>query len=262
MKRAKYCIDKRVNISDKINFICTGCDKTYTSKQNLHIHMETCVQFQVKKEKENYDINIKHLNDKLEEKTLDWNKQIIDKNKQIIEKNTIIKELQDKLENIAIKAVSKSTTTNQTNINNYIQKLDTATDEYFNEQVPKLTIEHIMKGPQGYAEYALEYPFNNRLVCVDYSRRKVKYKNKDGKVITDPEMMDMSRKLFESINSRNKELIIEFLQDTSGTLDPVVQMEMMTDMGDYIAMVNRGEVGEKTDLYHDFVKNVCSKSVV
>ena len=81
-------------------------------------------------------------------------------------------------------------------------------------------------------------------------------------MITDPEMTKLAKKLFESINSRNKELIMEFLQDTSGTLDPVVQMEMMTDMGDYIAMVNRGAAGEKTDLYHDFVKNVCSQSVV
>ena len=168
----------------------------------------------------------------------------------------MVRELQDKLENVAIKAASRSTNTTQNN--NYIQKLKLTTDEYLEEKIPQLTIEHIKKGPKGYAEYALEYPLNIRLICVDYSRRKVKYKDKEGKVITDPEMSKLSKKLFESINSRNKELIMEFLQDISGTLDPVVQMEMMTDMGDYIGMVNRGAVGEKTDLYHDFVKNVCS----
>ena len=74
-------------------------------------------------------------------------------------------------------------------------------------------------------------------------------------------MAKLTKKLFESINSRNKELIMEFLKDTSGKLDPVVQMEMMADMGDYIAMVNRGAAGEKTDLYHDFVKMICSKTI-
>ena len=32
-------------------------------------------------------------------------------------------------------------------------------------------------------------------------------------------------------------------------------------MGDYIAMVNRGAAREKTDLYHDFVKMICSKTI-
>ena len=81
---------------------------------------------------------------------------------------------------------------------------------------------------------------NNRVVCVDYSRRKVKYK---GNVITDPEMAKLTKKMFESINYRNKDLIMKFLKDTSGKFDPVVKMEMMADIGDYIAMVNRGVFG-------------------
>ena len=58
-----------------------------------------------------------------------------------------------KLENIAIKAVSKSTTTNnnKTMINNYIQQLQPITDEHLSDNVQYLTIDHIMKGPEGYA---------------------------------------------------------------------------------------------------------------
>lgn len=74
-------------------------------------------------------------------------------------------------------------------------------------------------------------------------------------------MRIITQKLFESINSRNKDLITKFLYETSGKLDPIVQMEMMTDMGEYISLVNRGALGDKTDLYHDFVKMVCSKTV-
>ena len=114
-----------------------------------------------------------------------------------------IKELQDKLENIAIKAVQRPTTRN-TQINNYIQQLKPVTDEHLLDSVPNLTIDHIIKGPEGYAEYALEYPLKDRMVCSDYSRRKIKFKDKDGKVITDPEMNTLAVKFFESINDKKE----------------------------------------------------------
>ena len=84
----------------------------------------------------------------------------------------------DKLENIAIKAVSRPTTKN-TQIN-YIQQLQPVTEELVSN-VSNLTIDHIIKGPEGYAEFALEYPLKDRLLCSDYYRRKVKFKDKDGK---------------------------------------------------------------------------------
>ena len=77
-------------------------------------------------------------------------------------------------------------------------------------QVDNLTIEHIQKGPEGYAEYVLEYPLKNRIVSVDYSRRKVKFKDKDGNVITDPEMTNIATKLFQSIKDKNKDLIFSY----------------------------------------------------
>lgn len=239
-KNARYCVIKQGK--ELKNFKCSACDSTFTTKRKLLNHRQICTLYIVK-EKDNLH-----------------KEEILRKDIEILELKKQIRELQDKLENVAIKVGSRATTTN-TQINNYIQKLELTTDEYMDQNVSNLTIEHIKRGPTGYAEYALEYPLNNRVVCVDYSRRKVKYKDKEGNVITDPEMAKLTKKLFESINSRNKELIMEFLKDTSGKLDPMVQMEMMTDMGDYIAMVNRGAAGEKTDLYHDFVKMICSKTI-
>jgi hypothetical protein len=106
-----------------------------------------------------------------------------------------IKELQDKLENIAVKAVSRPTTTNKTQINNFIQQLQPVTEDKLKESVSNLTIK---KGPEGYAQYALEYPLKDKIICVDYSRRKVKFKDKDGNVITDPEMTGLTTKFFNS----------------------------------------------------------------
>jgi phosphohistidine phosphatase SixA len=57
-------------------------------------------------------------------------------------KKQTIKEVQDKIENIAIKAVQKSTTTNvkNTQVNNYIQKMQPITQEYLINHTPSLTI--------------------------------------------------------------------------------------------------------------------------
>ena len=38
--------------------------------------------------------------------------------------------------------------------------------------VPLLTLEHHAKGAEGYAEFALEFPFKD-IVCVDVSRNKI-----------------------------------------------------------------------------------------
>ena len=251
-KTAKYCL--KIQGKESMLFNCNYCGKVLSTKQHLIEHHSVCNEKMITDSNSKHKMLLDNTVDKYEDKLKEKDLTIKELKKQI-------RELHDKLENVAIKVGSRATTTTNTQINNYIQKLELTTDEYMDQSVSNLTIEHIKRGPTGYAEYALEYPLNNRLVCVDYSRRKVKYKDKEGNVITDPEMAKLTKKLFESINSRNKELIMEFLKDTSGKLDPVVQMEMMADMGDYIAMVNRGAAGEKTDLYHDFVKMICSKTI-
>ena len=118
-----------------------------------------------------------------------------------------IKELQNNIKDISIKSVSRATTKN-TQINNYIQNLRPITEEQLLDNVQYLSIDHILRGPEGYAEYALEYPLKDSMICVDYARRKVKFKDKDGNVITDPEMSNLAEKFFNSIKDKNKELIL------------------------------------------------------
>ena len=62
----------------------------------------------------------------------------------LIDQRKTIKDLQDKLENIAIKAVSRPATKN-TQIN-YIQQLRPVTEEHMASNVSNLTIDHIIKG--------------------------------------------------------------------------------------------------------------------
>ena len=196
----------------------------------------------------------------------DLNRQLIEKDRIIYEqKQTIqeqkqtIKDLQDKLENIALKAVSRSTTTKNTQINNYIHNLHPVTDEHLLDNAKHLSIDHILRGPEGYAEYALEYPLKDRLICVDYARRKVKFKDRDGNVITDPEMNNLATKFFNSIKDKNKELILEYgekLKENFGD-----EVDTIVKIFDYKSAVDGGSTGNKTEFHHDFVKQMCSKTI-
>jgi hypothetical protein len=245
-KTAKYCL--KIQGEKNNNFNCSACKKVFTSNYNLHIHTISC----------------KAVKDSLHQKELLEKDKQIEELKICIEKQDIhIKELETKLENIAIKigcrpTIINNNPTNNINYINKIEKLDLTTDQYIKDQVDNLTIDHIKKGCVGYAEYAIQHPFKNRIICVDYARRKIKYKDSDGNVITDPEMTRLSSKLFDSIKSRNKELTLEFLNE----LEPELKLQMSEDMSNQIAMVNLGAEGEKTDLYFDFIKNICSQIVV
>jgi hypothetical protein len=244
IKYAKYCKNKR-NEKEEILFICDGCDNNFTSNYNLTKHIQTCSLSIEKRIEKKFTIQ-------LEEK---------DKTIQKYEKQ--IKELQDKLEHIAVKAVSRSTysTSNKTRINNYIQQLQPLTEEKLKESVNNLTIDHIKKGPEGYAQYALDYPLKDKMVCVDFSRRKIKFKDNDGNVITDHEMTGLATKFFNSIKDKNKELICLYANELKEKLGDDNIMDTMVKIFDYKMAVDKGSDGEKTEFHHDFVRQMCSQTM-
>ena len=243
VKYANYCINKRSDNNINNKFICDSCHKNFTSKYFLTIHTQTCIAFK--------EQTIEHK----------YTNELSKKDLEIIELKKQIKELQDKLENIALKAVSRPTTTNKTQINNFIQQLQPITEEKLKESVGNLTIDHIKKGPEGYAQYALEYPLKDKIICVDYSRRKVKFKDKDGNVITDPEMNGLATKFFNSIKDKNKELVCLYANELKEKLGDDEIMDTMVKIFDYKMSVDKGSEGEKSDFHHDFVRQICSKTI-
>ena len=48
----------------------------------------------------------------------------------------------------------------------------------------------------------MEYPLKDKIVCTDFSRRKLKYKDENGNLIEDPEMIKLSQKLFKAIEEK------------------------------------------------------------
>jgi hypothetical protein len=256
-KSASYCLKLRGDVV-KYKYKCESCSMTFHKIFNLNRHVETCKSNDTVYQ---YMKTIKDLTDEIREKDIIISQQNEHKDQMIKDQKHTIKELQDRLENVAIKAVQRPTTKN-TQINNYIQNLKPLTQEHLLDSVPNLTIDHIIKGPEGYAEYALEYPLKDRMVCSDYSRRKVKFKNKDGKVITDPEMTVLAVKFFESIKEKNKELICKYANVLKEKLGDDNVMDTVVKLFDYKADVERGsEGGEKTDFHHDFVRQLCSQTI-
>ena len=96
------------------------------------------------------------------------------------------KDLQDSYTELSLTAVKRPVNnTKNIQINNFIQKMEPLRIEDIKESVPMLTLDHHVKGAEGYAEYALEFPFKDKIVCVDVNRNKIKYKDGEGNVIED-----------------------------------------------------------------------------
>jgi hypothetical protein len=255
-KNAKYCLKLRGQDIDT-QYKCNGCGKTFSRSYHLNRHEQSCKSNDKMYELETYILDIEKERDiyklKLEEKE----SQLFNQQKMY---ESQIKSLQDKLENIAIKAVQRPTTTNmnKTQINNFIQNMEPISCDHLLEQSSNLTLEHIKKGASGYAEYALEYPLKDRIACVDYSRRKIKFKSKDGDLIADPEMVKLAPMFFDSIKNKSSEIVYELnKKDMNSSMFEEVAKLFNTNSD-----VNNGATGIKTEFYHDFVKHVCSGSVV
>jgi hypothetical protein len=246
-KTTRYCLKLRDKQPKKI-YSCKLCKKEYTSNFRLSAHLVKCIE---------NSSELIQLRDELKIVKNDNNNLI----KQVFYQTQTIKDLHDKLENVAIKAVSRPTTSNKTHITNYIHNMKPVTDEHLLDNVHHLTIEHIKKGPEGYAEYALEYPLKDRMICSDYARRKIKFKDTDGNVITDPEMTTLARKFFLSIKEKNKELICKSANELREKIGDDNVMDTVVKMFDYKSDIEKGSDGEKTDFHHDFVKQVCSQTV-
>lgn len=247
-RTAKYCL--KIQGKKIKKYICESCNKDLSTKHRLQTHYQTCDKYKKQKYELEFDKERKYLLDK-----------IADLEDQLVFKTKHIDKLQDKLENIAIQAVRRPTTTNnmnKTQINNFIQNMQPITSEHLIDHTPNLTLAHVQKGASGYAEYALEYPLKDRIVCVDYSRRKIKFKDKDGNLISDPEMVKLAPMFFESIKEKSSQIV--YSQNTPG-MDSAM-FEEVAKLFNINADVKNGSDGVKSDFFYDFVKHVCSGSLI
>jgi hypothetical protein len=204
-KTAKYCLKLQGKYTE-FKLKCPGCDKSFTRKYELNRHIITC--------KKSYSqINNEH------EQTIKHQKILINQYLSTIKDLQLqISVLQDKLENVAIKAVQKPTSINNTKniqINNFLKSAPPLTDQVLKDNVENLTLDHHVQGAEGYAKYALEFPFKGRIVCVDVSRDKIKYKDGEGNVVDDVGFRKMMMKLCKELYQKSYILSIDHLDKLS-----------------------------------------------
>ena len=242
VKKSKKCISQRKQNKVKVkktkeNFSCEYCPKVYTTKQSLNYHMKT----------HDKEIEKDRL---LQEK----DRLLQEKDRLLQEYKQQIRELQDKLENIAIKASTKPTTINQ-NRNTYIQNnLKPLREEDFTKHLEHFTQDTILDGYEGIGKYALEYPLRDKVICVDFSRKMIKYKNDKGELVDDPEMTKICQKFFASLKDKSKEIKDNFSEDNDMVRESFYDRILETNkeirfIGD----------GYDTKLRKDFIRYICNR---
>ena len=274
---------------------CKYCKKTWNRRYNMEKHQQTakyCLKIQqnlVKKNKTKRKKTEKKISNKTEQfrtiqstndkndSKITWGhcgkiftgkfalynsekhdkKCIYEKMEQTIaEKSSKILQLQQKIDDMTMAAINRPT--NQTVINQKIQNLLPLNLDDMNDQSKYLTIDHIKNGAAGYAKFALEYPLKDRIVCVDYARRKIKFKNEDGRLITDPDMANTATKFFESIKNHNEELITKY--STELTTNFGENGDLIVELLGYKDEIHNLALGQKDEFHSDFVKECCSLS--
>jgi len=261
-RRAKYCLEIQGK-SENPEFTCTYCENVFTSKRNLQHHEEVC----------EYRVSY------LTQENMRLKQENIQHQKMIEELKSQVKDLQNILADVAKKPtnITNNTNNNQQNINQIINNLLPISDDHLRDQAQYLTLEHVKQGASGYAQYAVQYPLKNRITCVDFARRKIKYKNEDGTIISDPDMAKLTQKLFSAIQEKNSVLIQEYsmelmkkMLDTSGNdemteeetkqlhLETNAVVEQMTKMATQNREVGEIARGFKPEIHADFTRQVCS----
>ena len=273
---------------------CNFCGKVFTSSYVLNKHKKTaifCLKIQQEiKKSESRITSITGIQEILEEERRQTKRleEVIEEQKELngklqkrfeqTEESLLLsrKEIEfltkeaDNLRGMVNKSLERPATVNAhttnkiTNgIENFVNMMPPITQNHLEAQAQYLQKEHIQQGMDGYARYALDYPFKDRVVCSDFSRRKVQYKDGDGKIVNDPEMIKLSQELFKAIRTRNDELIKEYTNDLLERIkedDSPVLTEILTEMCTLQREVRKLARGQKSEMTPTFVKTVCAKT--
>ena len=189
-KNARYCLKLR---NEQVKFNCKYCDKDFSSKYAVVTHGIDCSESYMRiKEKIEKDI-------------------ILDKDIQIQKLEDKITKLENKLENIALKAVSRSTYTqnndHRTQLQIKIDNLPPLTDEHIAKISDYLTMDVFNKGIiYGYVPMIYDYILKDRVICTDYSRQKIVYKDENENIVVDPGMVKLVQKVCINLEPKNTPL--------------------------------------------------------
>ena len=220
--KAKFCL-KLQNITPDSMFKCSICEKGFNVKSSYDRHQSICKS------------NNSKLIDEIEELKKSLLSQKIENLERILDdKNDQIKLYQEQNEKLLMQAVSTPKIKNTYNTVN-IEHFTPMTQQHLDDNVKNLTLEHINKGPRGYAEYMLNYPCKDSLVVTDISRMIFKYKDENGDLCVDIEARNLIDKISKSLDPHNRELITKAISDINSNkrIDVLEQLKRIAELAEY-----------------------------
>ena len=244
--KAKYCL-KIQEKSAEITYTCSYCSKIFNRKDSYDVHLTGHLTdpfvIKMKDTKTKMEDEIKELRMKLEQKDEELRMKLEQKDEELrikleqkdeVLKNALeqIRIFQEQNQKLLMKAVSTPKNTYNT-VN--IEHFTPITQQHLEDNVKNLTLEHINKGPRGYAEYMINYPCKNSLVVTDIARMIFKYKDENGNLCVDIEARNLINKISKSIDPHNRELITKAIVDINSNkrIDVLEQLKRISELAEY-----------------------------
>lgn len=237
-RSAKYCLALQGVNSGK--FSCRKCEKNFCDKRLLKSHEEKCGYSvkQLKEENMKLKINEKFLQDK-----------ILEQVGRIKEHVAHIRELESKLENIAIKGATKPTSVTNTNILNILQPL---TQDQLNEDGKTICLEDI-QGAKRLAQFAADKSLKGKVVTSDASRCILKFKKPNGDIIRDKNGIQLAEMFCKSIEEPAKIHFGNVIRNLNTEATDFTEIDLTADT---FKGIQRLANGEKHDLGEQFITHL------
>ena len=240
----KYCIKLQEENKPR-EYICEGCEKKLSNNHRLQHHQTICKKY-------NETNKIRQL-----ENTIEIQSSAIKQDKVMIEKlENHVKELENKLFEIALKAKGKTTTIT----NNIQQNFTPITDEKLKAEAINFTKEHLLLGGQGIARYAIEGPLKDNYLVTDVSRGNTQYMNEDGKIVLDPCSAALTKRICQSIVEPAQKINREVKSTLSGET-PDLELTRAVLIEETVSDIRQASKGVENTVTREFAKTISKSNI-
>lgn len=198
-RTAQYCL--KIQNKQNNDWICSNCDKVFSTKRTLNSHIEICKKKEEKEESKLeqlrvfYEKEIDQIRKSYEKKLEDMQMKISQKEIEVL--NRFITSFQSLAERAIDKPTNVSNSTTNVKGNQNIQNILTDYKIYREQTNPERIKEfdsnlletYFMKGQRGIAQFCVEHIIthgeNKIMVCTDPTRKRFKYQDENGEIKED-----------------------------------------------------------------------------
>jgi hypothetical protein len=189
----------------------------------------------------------------------------------VADRDKTIADLISKQQATVLTAITRPTTNVKNSIKNLqVNNLTPLLNDEMRSHFPMLTRAHIEAGAAGFAEYAVKYPLKDKVLIMDASRRKLKWKNEEGAIVEDLEGIELCKKFFEVHKDESRKKIQDLMKEVREVHDQAIDENdeetikicdericKLHELRKGIAWIIQGQ---KHELQGDFVREVVKLS--